>query len=292
MIMLNHNLRIFIRVAEKGSVTETAHALYVSQPAVSKAIKTLEGELNLKLFYRDRRKGLILTDAGHKILVLARQMEEIENRMYQTAFRSKNFFGGKVKIASMPILTSVILSEVLYRFHKAYPDVSIELIEGSSMDIRKAIEEYQVDFGIFSAPFDVLDHQLLFTDRMIAVGTAEKISAPVLDLNSRSERFIFCQAGHETAMELLRAKDVNISQSFIVQQAESVIHLAEKGNGIGVISEFTVNNTPNRLSRCAIEPTIEIPIGLAANDLNDLTPVAQELKRMITDYVTELIPSV
>lgn len=219
-------------------------------------------------------------------------MEKTENRMYQAAFRSNNFIGGKVRIASMPILTSVILSEVFYRFHKLYPYVSIELIEGSSMDIRKAIEEHQVDLGIFSAPFDTLDYQLLFTDRMIAVGTSEMLTDPVLDLNIEPERFIFCQAGHETAMELLKAKNVKISQSFIVQQAESVIHLAEKGNGIGIISEFTVNNTPNKLSRCAIEPTIEIPIGLAANDLHDLTPVALELKRMIANYVSEIIPSV
>ena len=127
----------------------------------------MEDELNLKLFHRDKRKGLILTDIGHEILILARQMEKTENRMYQAAFRSNNFIGGKVRIASMPILTSVILSEVFYRFHKLYPYVSIELIEGSSMDIRKAIEEHQVDLGIFSAPFDTLDYQLLFTDRMI-----------------------------------------------------------------------------------------------------------------------------
>lgn len=176
----------------------------------------MEDELNLKLFHRDKRKGLILTDIGHEILILARQMEKTENRMYQAAFRSNNFIGGKVRIASMPILTSVILSEVFYRFHKLYPYVSIELIEGSSMDIRKAIEEHQVDLGIFSAPFDTLDYQLLFTDRMIAVGTSEMLTDPVLDLNIEPERFIFCQAGHETAMELLKAKNVKISQSFIV----------------------------------------------------------------------------
>lgn len=52
MVMLNNNLRIFIAVAEKGSITETAHDLFISQPAVSKSIKTLEDELHLKLFSR------------------------------------------------------------------------------------------------------------------------------------------------------------------------------------------------------------------------------------------------
>lgn len=118
MIMLNHNLRIFLNVAERGSITETANELYISQPAVSKAIKNLEEELDLKLFHRDKRKGLLLTDIGKEILLIARQMAELENRMYQTAFRSNIFIGGKVKIASMPILTSVILSEVFYDFRK------------------------------------------------------------------------------------------------------------------------------------------------------------------------------
>lgn len=82
--MLNHNLRIFLKIAELGSVTEVAEELYISQPAVSKALRNLEEELKLKLFYRDRRKGLILTDSGREILLIARQMEELEERMYQT----------------------------------------------------------------------------------------------------------------------------------------------------------------------------------------------------------------
>ena len=89
------------------------------------AIKILEDELNLKLFHRDKRKGLILTDIGHEILIFVRQMEEMENRMYQAAFRSNNFIGDKVRIASMPILTSIILSEVFYRLSSSSQQVMI-----------------------------------------------------------------------------------------------------------------------------------------------------------------------
>ncbi|MDO4556643.1 MAG: LysR family transcriptional regulator, partial [Lachnospiraceae bacterium] len=127
MIMMNNNLRIFIQVAEKGSFTATANELFISQPAISRAIRSLEDELKLKLFYRDKRNGLILTDAGNKILIQARQMADIENRIYQTAFRENNFLGGKVRIASMPIITSVILSKVFYNFRQKYPFVTLEL---------------------------------------------------------------------------------------------------------------------------------------------------------------------
>lgn len=288
MIMLNHNLHIFLSVAEKGSITETANELYISQPAVSKAIKNLEEELNLKLFHRDKRKGLLLTDIGQEILLLARQMADLENRMYQAAFRSNNFIGGKVKIASMPILTSVILSKVFYAFRKQYPYVTVELIEGSSMEIRRAIEERQVDFALLSGPFGSFDHEVLFQDRMIAVSREPLIGESEVDLNIHPERFIFCKAGQETTMEILRANNVNTAKSFLVEQAETVIRLADAKNGIGIISQLVLDYTENHLIRYPIKPEVLIDIGLAANDLKDLTPVALALKQMIIETTKEL----
>ena len=125
MGMLNHNVKVFLRVAEKGSITAVADELFISQPAVSKAIKQLEAELQMKLFHRSKKSGLMLTDAGAEIQRLARQMEDLENRMYQTSFCSNNFVGCKVKVASMPTLTSVIMSQVLKRFKATYPEVTV-----------------------------------------------------------------------------------------------------------------------------------------------------------------------
>lgn len=285
MIMLNHNLRIFLNVAEKGSITDTANELFISQPAVSKAIKIIEDELNLKLFFRDKRRGLILTDAGHEILLLARQMADTENRIYQAAFRANNFIGGKVKVASIPILTSVILAPVFCEFRKKYPYVTLELLESGSMDIRRAVEEHQVDFALTAAPFGGLDYQVLMKDRMIAASKDPLPHEETVNLNLEPERFIFCRAGHETAMEMLKARKVNISSSFIVQQADTVLSLAETRNGIGVISELVLDHTPNDLYRYPVDPVIEYDIGLIAGDLNDLTPVAVELKAMILDFL-------
>ena len=89
--MLNRNLEIFLRVAEYGSITRAAKTLYITQPAASNAISKLEAELNVKLFFRDKRNGLILTDVGQKILLLAKQMEDLDNRIAQTAYQENHF---------------------------------------------------------------------------------------------------------------------------------------------------------------------------------------------------------
>ena len=77
MIMLNNNLHIFINAAETGSLTETAMKLYISQPAVSQVIKKLEEEPNVKLFIRNKRSNLLLTDVDREILTLAEQMQAV-----------------------------------------------------------------------------------------------------------------------------------------------------------------------------------------------------------------------
>lgn len=140
--MISYSLKIFLEVAKRGSVTKTANELYVSQPAVTKAVKNLERRLNLKLFHRDKRRGLILTDAGEKIFLLAAQMKNLEEQIFQTAFRENNFLGGKLCVASVPIATNLILSKVLRRYREKYPAVKVVLKEGTPADVQKMLENF------------------------------------------------------------------------------------------------------------------------------------------------------
>ncbi len=100
MVMNMNHLHIFVKVGEKLNITEAAKELFISQPAVSKAIKNLESSLQLKLLIRDKHHGLMLTDIGKEILLLARQMKGIESKIYQVANRENKLLNGKVKIGS------------------------------------------------------------------------------------------------------------------------------------------------------------------------------------------------
>ncbi len=102
MAMSINNLKIFINVADAANITRAAEALHITQPAASKAIKALEDELGVTLFYRDKRNGLALTDIGERILGVARQMMLMEEKIYQTAYMSKNMLEGTLRIASLP----------------------------------------------------------------------------------------------------------------------------------------------------------------------------------------------
>ena len=111
-----NSLEIFITVVDKGSFTEAARFLYISQPAVSKTINSLELDLNVRLFRRDRKNGLILTDIGHQILSLARMMKKLETQIYQSAQQENNLLQGIIRIASIPVLSTNVLSKAIALF--------------------------------------------------------------------------------------------------------------------------------------------------------------------------------
>jgi DNA-binding transcriptional LysR family regulator len=287
--MLTHNLRIFLEVANRQSITETANARYISQPAVSKAIQSLEKELSLKLFHRDKKSGMIPTEAGKKILLLARQMEDLENRIYQTAFRENNFIGGKLRIASVPVTTTVLLSKVLRQYREAYPYVTVEIKEGSPLVVRKMVEEHAVDFAVTYAPFGNLDAEILIRDEMVGILPLDSETG-IIEISKAADHMILCRAGMETVTERLPAgHGIDFSRSLLVQTAQTVVRMVEEGNGVGLISKFTLSSISHNLRICPIQPPLDTQIGLLAYDLADLTPVAQEFARMIRELCAEMV---
>ena len=197
--MLTHNLRIFLEVANRRSITETANARYISQPAVSKAIQK---ELSLKLFHRDKKNGMIPTEAGEKILLLARQMEDLENRIRQTAFRENNFIGGKLRIASVPVTTTVLLSKVLRQYRETYPYVTVEIKEDNPLAVQKMVEEHAVDFAVTYAPFGNLDAEILIRDEMVGILPLDSETG-IIEIGKAADHMILCRAGMETVTERL-----------------------------------------------------------------------------------------
>ncbi|MDE6540268.1 MAG: LysR family transcriptional regulator [Ruminococcus sp.] len=285
MIMLNNNLHIFITAAQTGSLTETAKKLYVSQPAISQAIRKLEEELNVKLFIRNKRSKLILTDVGKEILVLANQMYDLENRLYQTAYEENHMMGGIVRIASVPLATALILSRILPVFRKQFPDVKIELFENNPLGVKNMILDYKADIGISTSPYLGLAHKRLMTDRIVSISRDSPVK---LDLSEDTPNLILCRVAHESITEQLRGMNFDFSHSIIVEAASTQIRMVTEGNGTGAISELMLATIPNELVIGEIKPAMKMEISLITHDFNELSMAAKYISDMILERaVTE-----
>ena len=285
--MLNHNLKLFLAVTRSGGVTEAANSLYISQPAVSQAIKNLERVLNVKLFHRNKKQGLILTDVGEKARLIALEMEHLEEQLYQTAYLENNFIGGNLRIGSLPILTSTLLPEPLHSYKKRYPHVNVTLLEGAPAELRRMTEEHSVDFALSCSPFGKLDHEILIHDKMVGILADDSVPVQEIDLRHQTEKLIFVRAGSETTNETLFGRlKIDFSKNILTTSAHSVINLVEHGVGNGVISEYTLNCIAPGRKRVPVVPEIKIDIGIQSHDLDDLTPVASAFVEILRGYVS------
>lgn len=291
--MLDKRLEIFIKVANKGNISTVATDMYISQPAVSKQIKSLEKELNVKLFYRDKRNGMILTDVGEKILLLAKQQAEINNRIYQTAFKENNFIGGKLRIAALPILSAALLSKALPVFRKEYPHTDIKIMEGTPREVRQMVLEHTVDFALSCSPFIGLDYKILLHDRMVGLFPADAENIPKeIDLRNGTQNLILCRSGTETALDELSGQyKISFANALLFEDVYSVVQMVQNGNGVGILSEFTLDAIPNQLKTCDVIPHFAIEIGVEAYSLNDLTPVAAKFYKILKNVTGEFLSS-
>ena len=273
-----------------GNITTVAADLFVSQPAISKQIKSLEKELSVKLFHRDKRNGMILTDVGQKILLLAKQQAETDNRIYQAAFRENNFIGGNLCIASLPILSANLLSKVLPIYRKKYPQVSVEIKEGTPREVRQMVLDRTVDFGMSCSPFAELDYEILFDDKMVGFYPTDIGDIPEeIDLRKGTENLIFSRHGREIILEELSGKHkISFSKSLIFENPFTVVQMVQNGNGIGILSKFALDAIPNQLETCDVKPYFDMKVGIEAISLKDLTPVANEFYKILKDVTEKL----
>ncbi|GGD01850.1 putative HTH-type transcriptional regulator YwbI [Thalassobacillus devorans] len=140
------HLEYFSEVAKQLSFTKAASTLHVSQPSLSKAIKQLEEELGVPLFYR--AKQLVLTDAGKAVLVNAKNVLDAFHNLNSELNDVIDLKKGEVKIGIPPIIGAAFFSSVITCYKEKYPQVEILLNEVGSKMIKQGVEDGSLDIGL------------------------------------------------------------------------------------------------------------------------------------------------
>ena len=143
--------RVFYTIAECGNISEAAKCLCVSQPAVSKSIRKLEGLTGCTLFVRSS-KGVSLTTEGNILFEYAKNAFEHLDNGEQIIKKIKNREEGIVKIGISNTLCKNYFIPHLEAFHQKYPGIKIQVINRTSSDTLKLLEQGMIDFGIISIP--------------------------------------------------------------------------------------------------------------------------------------------
>lgn len=146
---LNH----FISVVNYGGFSKAAEHTYVSQPTLSKSIKKLESELDIKLFQRSTRE-LILTDAGSTVYKQALKIIGTTDELFILLDDLASVPKGEISIGVPPLIGALFFPHIAYSFTKLYPHITLTLIEHGAKKIESLVDEGKVDIGIVVSPSD------------------------------------------------------------------------------------------------------------------------------------------
>ncbi|PYI53413.1 LysR family transcriptional regulator [Paenibacillus flagellatus] len=149
--------RAFYEVAQTGSFSKAADNMFVTQPAVSHAIKRLEERLGGPLFFRTPR-GVKLTAEGETLLKFVSQAHHFLENGEKKIAEMRNLMAGEVKIGAGDTLCRYYLLPHLESFHRRYPDVKIQVTNRTTRETIALLKEGRIDFGIVNLPLD--DRQL------------------------------------------------------------------------------------------------------------------------------------
>lgn len=141
-------LRYLIEIESQAlNISKAATVLCTSQSGISKQISLLEGELGVYLFERNARKLTALTVAGERVLVLAKEMLNKADDIKQIAEE----FTGKQKsigIATTHTQARYVLPAIVEQFLSRYPDISLNLQQGTPEQVAALLEQNEVDIAI------------------------------------------------------------------------------------------------------------------------------------------------
>jgi DNA-binding transcriptional LysR family regulator len=158
-------LRTFVAIAETGSFTAAANAVFRTPSAVSMQIKKLEETLRCQVFTRDAR-SVTLTPDGEVLIGYARRMLAI-NRDAVSKFIVPDV-AGVVRLGSPDDYGERVLPNVLKRFAQSHPNVAVDVIIDQSGNLRRRLADRDLDLTIFSVCKNIpADAEVLLTEPII-----------------------------------------------------------------------------------------------------------------------------
>ncbi|ULG72457.1 LysR family transcriptional regulator [Macrococcus brunensis] len=135
--------RLIVTLADAETLRKAAALLYISQPAVSQRLKSIEQEWGTPIFIRTKKK-LIVTTHGESIIQHARKMLKEEETLKELIHSSEGVINGKLSIGASSLIGQTILPKVLGRYVELYPQVKIQLQVGSSAQISAHHRDFHV----------------------------------------------------------------------------------------------------------------------------------------------------
>lgn len=292
--MTLRQLKAFLAVAQTLNFSEASQRMYMSQPALSLAIKGLEESLGGRLIVRTTRtvnltpEGQTLYEKGRR---LVQDLEALEKEMRQR-FRLQT---GVVSIATMPSFAANVLPDIISRFRQAYADVAVQIHDVIAEETVDMVRTGKVELGVSFRPSTLLDSDdftPLYQDEFVALiphdnplTNAAKVSWKEL------LAFDFIGLQHPSMVRTLIENTLSVAGiplnvTFESHQLATVGRMVSNGLGVSVVPSLC-SEQMRELGAALVpihSPTVTSQLGILTKHKHSLSMPAKAMFDVVSDY--------
>lgn len=236
-------LQFFVAAAEQGSVTGAARVLSISQSSVTEAIRSLEEDLGVSLFERQAR-GLQITHRGSAFLRHARQILGDVASARQAFREEASQVTGRLSLGVTSLVAGYVLSDLLARFRRAFPQVELNVIEDSGEYLQHLLIGGELDVAVLLTS-SVKDRLALHVETLLvsqyrlwlplghelaqqeAIELEQLVGLPMIHL--------MVEEIEESMKQLMQSLSVRPEIAFRTRSVEAVRSLVATGAGIAIL---------------------------------------------------------
>jgi LysR family hydrogen peroxide-inducible transcriptional activator len=163
-------LRFIVAVARERNFRRAAEKCFVSQPALSVAVKKLEDELGVMIFERSRSE-VTMTEIGAQIIEQATRALEEVNRVKEIARQGSNQLVGALKLGVIYSAGPYLLPEIIPVLRQTAPEMPLDVEENLTAQLETQLRNGLIDAAIIALPFDVpgIKLQPLYDESFVVV---------------------------------------------------------------------------------------------------------------------------
>ncbi|MBS6646463.1 LysR family transcriptional regulator [Clostridium sp. MCC353] len=286
---INYELyKVFYHVAVTLSFSEASKQLFISQSAVSQSIKVLEKKLNQTLFIRSTKR-VQLTPEGEILLKHIEPAMNLIKKGENQLLEANTLNGGQLRIGASDTICRYYLIPHLNQFHKMYPNVHIKVMNQTSIECARLLENGQVDFIITNFPNSALSNNLNtriineFCDVFVAhkdyfplhgkkVSLRELQTYPILMLDRKSTTSEFLH-------HMFQKYQLDLVPEIELSSNDLLIDLARIGLGIAFVPDFCIPDNDKDLFVVKLEE--KLPGRQMVVAFNENLPISQAAKQFM-----------
>ncbi|MDP4093770.1 MAG: LysR family transcriptional regulator [Bacillota bacterium] len=258
--------RTFFYTAKYSNISKASEHMYITQPAVSRAIRQLEEALKCSLFFRTP-KGVLLTPEGKILYNYVEQAFSFITNGEQKINEVKNLLDGEIRIGISDTLCKHYLLPYLKLFNTLHPSIKVHVVCPTTLDIIKLLKTGKIDFGIINLPYT--DNQLEFKtimevqDCFVAgqkykhlskkiLPIREIIGNPILLLEKNSNSRLFIDKYFED-------NSITVTPDFELGNIDLLVQFAKYDFGISCVIKNFVKDELESGKLFEIKPAEKIP---------------------------------